>query len=145
MTITDNVGQIVRAFPGFQDMAIVNGHAIYCFKKALFLVHAIRLQFEGLKPAPFPVVDTRQSPVFADNVLPTMLMHFGVIEGGAMGREVSKEEGYILRAAAIEAGELLAAAAGRPETAVDMWLWAVGKEGELRDVGRVAERGTVYY
>lgn len=126
-------------------MAIVNGQAIYCFKKVLFLIHAIRLQFGALKPAPFPVADTRQSPVFADNVLPTMLMHFGVIEGGAMGREVSKGEGYILRAAAIEAGELLAAAAEQPETAVDMWLWGVGKEGDLRAVGRIAERGTVYY
>jgi hypothetical protein len=126
-------------------MAIVNGHAIYCFKKALFLIHAVHVQFGALEPAPFPVADTRQSPVFADNVLPTMLMHFGVIEGGVTGGEVSKGEGYILRAAAIEAGELLAAAAERPETAVDMWLWAVGKEGELRAVGRVGERGTVYY
>ena len=127
-------------------MAIVDGRAIYCFKKALFLIHAIHLQFGSMKPTPFPVPDTKQSPVFADNVLPTMLMHFGVIEvAGAIGGEVSKAEGYILRAAAIEAGELVAAAARRAETAVDMWLWAVGKEEELRTVERIAERGTVYY
>ena len=48
------------------------------------------------------------------------------------GEEVSKGEGYILRVVAIEVGELLAvAAAKRLEMAVDIWLWAVGKEGEL--------------
>ncbi|KAF8626829.1 hypothetical protein AX15_004661 [Amanita polypyramis BW_CC] len=149
------LGRIVRAFPGFQDMAIVNGQPIYCFKKALFLVHAINVQFGTLEPAPFPVPDTRHSPVFADNVLPTMLIHFGVIDTGlegVIGKVGGKEEivvdqaeGYLLRAAAIVGGARMAAAAGRRETEVDMWLWGIAKEGGLRAVGRVAERRTVYY
>ncbi|KAK2467803.1 hypothetical protein APHAL10511_000098 [Amanita phalloides] len=139
--------RIVRAFPGFQDMAIVNGQHIYCFKKALFLIHAICIQFGSLKPAPFWVADTTDSPVFADNVLPSMMMHFGVIDVGrlGMGRDMNWEEGYMLRAAAIEAGERIATAAGRLETEVDMWLWGISKRPELRVIDRMAERGTVFY
>ncbi|KAF8629164.1 hypothetical protein AX17_005749 [Amanita inopinata Kibby_2008] len=169
--------RVVRAFPGFQDMAMVDGQPVYCFKKALFLIHTVTIQFGSLQPAPFPLPDTSQSPVFADNVIPSMLVHFGVIDlkpsrlctlfpeagtevrirrvlEGAVERQgedmgegyaVTKEAAYILRAAAIEACEMMGKAGGERETAVDMWLWAVGKEGGYRALGRVAERQTVFY
>ncbi|KAF8891695.1 hypothetical protein BD779DRAFT_1610446 [Infundibulicybe gibba] len=54
--------RLVRAFPAFQDMSEIDGQPIYCFKKALFLVHAVNL------------------PVFSDNVLPSLLVHLGVID-----------------------------------------------------------------
>ncbi|PFH52003.1 hypothetical protein AMATHDRAFT_141128 [Amanita thiersii Skay4041] len=72
--------RIVGAFPGFQDMATVNGKAIYCFKKALFLIHAVTILFGSKSQSTIPIPDTRNSPVFADNVLPSMLVHFGVID-----------------------------------------------------------------
>jgi hypothetical protein len=57
--------------------------AIYCFKKALFLINAIVIRF-GAKserdPASFPIPHTLRLPVFADNVLPSILIHLGVID-----------------------------------------------------------------
>lgn len=92
--------QIVKAFPAFQDMAIVDGQrklaplapfttsqsiddfppAIYCFKKALFLIHAIRVRFGSMSPPPFPIPVTDESPIFSDNVIPSLLVHLGVID-----------------------------------------------------------------
>jgi hypothetical protein len=54
--------------------------AIYCFKKALFLIHAIRIRFGSISPPPFPIPSTAGSPVFADNVLPSILIHLGVLD-----------------------------------------------------------------
>jgi hypothetical protein len=60
--------------------------AIYCFKKALFLINAIVIRF-GAKsesdpsgPSSFPIPHTSHLPVFADNVLPSILIHLGVID-----------------------------------------------------------------
>lgn len=54
--------------------------AIYCFKKALFLIHAINIRFGSLSPPPFPIPDTTHLPVFSDNVLPSLLVHLRVID-----------------------------------------------------------------
>ncbi|KAJ3886810.1 hypothetical protein GG344DRAFT_56815 [Lentinula edodes] len=72
--------RLIRFIPAFQDCHIVNGHSVYLFKKALFLVHAITIRFGSLSSPPFPVPNTSQVPVFADNVLPSLLIHLGVIE-----------------------------------------------------------------
>lgn len=52
--------------------------AVYVFKKALFLIHAIVLRFATSKAVPLP--ETSTLPVFSDNVLPSMLVHLGVID-----------------------------------------------------------------
>jgi len=54
--------------------------AIYCFKKALFLIHSITIRFGSLSPPPFPIPDTTFLPVFSDNVLPSLLIHLRVID-----------------------------------------------------------------
>jgi hypothetical protein len=54
--------------------------AIYCFKKALFLIHAISIRFGFLSPPPFPIPDTTHLPIFSDNVLPSLLVHLRVID-----------------------------------------------------------------
>ena len=54
--------------------------AIYCFKKALFLINAIAIRFGAKDPSPFPIPQTSHLPVFADNVLPSILIHLGVID-----------------------------------------------------------------
>jgi hypothetical protein len=96
-TNQSNLSQLVCAFPAFQDMAVVNDTrqcfilvvgarcsstctAVYCFKKALFLIHAVTLRFGSSSPPPFPLPDTTQAPVFTDNVLPSMLVHLGVLD-----------------------------------------------------------------
>ena len=54
--------------------------AIYCFKKALFLINAVSIRFGTKDPSPFPVPQTLHLPVFTDNVLPSILIHFGIID-----------------------------------------------------------------
>ncbi|KAL0956105.1 hypothetical protein HGRIS_002273 [Hohenbuehelia grisea] len=72
--------KLVRALPAFQDMALVDGTPVYCFKKALFLIHAVVVRFGSISPPPFPIPSTAHIPVFTDNVLPSMLIHLGVID-----------------------------------------------------------------
>ncbi|KIJ67591.1 hypothetical protein HYDPIDRAFT_108450 [Hydnomerulius pinastri MD-312] len=81
--ITDAVlHDLVGAFPAFRDMAVVGGIPVYCFKKALFLIHAVTLRFgtTSSHSSGFPLPDTSQVPVFTDNVLPSLLVHLGVLD-----------------------------------------------------------------
>ncbi|KAJ7072426.1 hypothetical protein C8F01DRAFT_1103966, partial [Mycena amicta] len=69
---------LVRTFPAFQDMAVVDGQQIFCFKKALFLIHAISVRFPS---APFPLPSVSVNlPILTDNVVPSLLVHLGVID-----------------------------------------------------------------
>ncbi len=54
--------------------------AIYCFKKALFLINGVSIRFGAKDPSPFPVPQTSHLPVFTDNVLPSILIHFGIVD-----------------------------------------------------------------
>ncbi|CCO36152.1 hypothetical protein RSOLAG1IB_06855 [Rhizoctonia solani AG-1 IB] len=72
------VERLVKAIPGFRDMGVVDGKSVYLFKKALFLVHAISLRFKGTSGIIVP--DTTNLPVFSDNVLPSMLIHLGILD-----------------------------------------------------------------
>ncbi|KDR75389.1 hypothetical protein GALMADRAFT_249435 [Galerina marginata CBS 339.88] len=196
---------LVRAFPGFRDMSEVNGQPIYCFKKALFLIHAINIRFGSISPPPFPIPSTTNIPVFADNVLPSLLVHLGVIDlsstlslsglfppyGSEMSLEhllgsapastkavsgvlkmvpeegpfVTPSQSYILRAAAINACELIVKTAQSLDAtalgdggehldwiskitlpSLDMWIWAVAKDRpDYRVLKRFVDRDTVYF
>jgi hypothetical protein len=46
----------------------------------MFLIHAIVLRFGGASAGKIAVPDTSQLPVFSDNVLPSMLVHLGVLD-----------------------------------------------------------------
>ncbi|CAE7231499.1 unnamed protein product [Rhizoctonia solani] len=72
------VERLVKAIPGFRDMGLVDGQPMYLFKKALFLVHAIALRFKDASGITIP--DTTNLPVFSDNVLPSMLVHLGILD-----------------------------------------------------------------
>ncbi|KAJ7039243.1 hypothetical protein C8F04DRAFT_1320585 [Mycena alexandri] len=184
--------RLVRAFPAFQDMAVVDGQRIFCFKKALFLIHAISVRFGSSNPPPLPVPSTSHMPVFSDNVLPSLLVHLGVInisnspnlsrlfpqagsaeQLGALlataepggdaakilpkdGPTVTASQAYILRAAAIDACELIIEVARtlqEPEwlrdielPALDMWIWAVAKDRtDYRQLARFAAQNTVFF
>jgi hypothetical protein len=177
--------------------------AVYLFKKALFLIHAIALRFGGNPGGAVPIPNTQELPVFSDNVLPSMLVHLGVLDlsqgpptlhaafpgaGSAEtletllqgptplissaeagrpatgtpsldGPALGAQDAYILRAAAVDACQIIVQAVregmneGDPSWKRDMtlpqldgWLWAVAKDRkDYRDLPRFAERGTVYY
>ena len=60
--------------------------AVYIFKKALFLLHALVLRFTSADPTNtsetpvIPLPDTNGIPVFSDNVLPSILVHLGALD-----------------------------------------------------------------
>ncbi|KAG5646276.1 hypothetical protein DXG03_003872 [Asterophora parasitica] len=193
--------RLVRAIPAFQDMAEVDGQVIYCFKKALFLIHATVVRFAHISPPPFPTPSTAQSPVFTDNVLPSLLIHLGVIDLSASpnlsslfpdagspeslerllgtfegpenkqkkavpkeGPILTTDQAYILRAAAIDACELIVEVArtlpagSLPHDGsldwvkdirlpdLDMWIWAVAKDrADYRQLERFVLKDTVFF
>jgi hypothetical protein len=53
---------------------------VYCFKKAMLTLHAITLRFQTSPNAGVPVPRTENLPVFSDNVIPSLLVHLGVID-----------------------------------------------------------------
>jgi hypothetical protein len=179
----------------------------------MILVHGIVMRFGALSPPPFPIPDTASLPVFSDNVIPSMLIHLGVLDltgtaieshfpvaGDAFlasllaaapepnvqpapeasrektapaekkkavpeeGPTLSVEEAFALRAAAIDACELIVEAAHNPELAallpapeaqsvaaltlpdLDGWLWAVAKDRpDYRKLKRFALVDTVFF
>lgn len=184
-------------------LTLTHDTAVYIFKKALFLIHAINLRFTPSEarpdPSPIPVPDTRTLPIFADNVIPSMLVHLGVLDLSEAnignlkttfvdtartldsllavaplkdntkekvppteGPRLAPEEAYTLRAAAVDACEIIIAAAKDivvPENQekqstlrsitlpqLDAWLWAVAKDREdYRSLPRFVERPTPFY
>jgi hypothetical protein len=61
-------------------MAFVQGQPVYCFKKALLVLHGIHLRFASRDPSVFPVPNTSTLPIFSDNVIPSMCVHLGVLD-----------------------------------------------------------------
>ena len=66
-------------FPDLQSDHCWYFTAIYVFKKALLMIHLVNLRFSS-SPHDFVVPDTSQLPVFSDNVVPTILVHLGIID-----------------------------------------------------------------
>ncbi|KAJ3749167.1 hypothetical protein DFH05DRAFT_1475723 [Lentinula detonsa] len=185
--------RLIRFIPAFQDCHIVDGRPIYIFKKALFLAHAITIRFGSISSPSFPVPDTSLVPVFADNVLPSLLVHLGVIELSPSpsfqsilqdvnlspeklqslltemsperesnvsppneGPAVTMDQIYILRAAALDACEMIVEKARELDepswikdiryTSLDMWLWSIAKDrADYRRLGRFSLRDTVFF
>ncbi|KAI5481248.1 DUF2419 family protein [Pseudohyphozyma bogoriensis] len=177
------VVELARTFSSFNDSAVVDGPPVYLFKKAFFLLNAIAERFaspstsaiagddeeeDAARIFPFPVPVVSGLPIFADNVIPTMLLHLNILTlppSSAISypftpsRSLSFSDAYRLRAAAVDACSTIVARArelasepgrewlsGVTETDVDAWLWGkVGKTEEGRKVERFAEKGTAYY
>ncbi|GAA5893153.1 hypothetical protein JCM6882_003899 [Rhodosporidiobolus microsporus] len=86
-----DVGEMVHSlastFPAFNDSHLdgKDGQPVYLFKKALWLLTVVALRFEkageeGEKPTfPLPKVKEANLPVFADNVLPSLLIHHSIL------------------------------------------------------------------
>lgn len=100
---------------------------MYCFKKALLTLHAVALRF-STTDARVPVPRTAALPVFVDNVLPSLLVHLGVIDLSAARFGLAGVFGDAGSAARVEV--LLAAAATRGSEAKEERR-AVPKEGPV--------------
>jgi hypothetical protein len=106
----------------------------------------------------FNFPDMSSLTVFADNVVPCMLRHFGTLTVSdelaaaiAAGRAIGAADEIALRAAAVVVGDRIVAAlrARGVETAtaasVDYYLWTEAKVGELRALPRHANPLTYFY
>ena len=172
----------------------------------MFLLCAIEIRFAS-RTSEIPVPKTSSLPVFSDNVLPSMLIHLGVLDisecphipsslfpnhsselqrllaKAAEGTEIvakmpkepppegpalTENQSYILRAAAIDACEMIAVVAhsldrakiesvGAPESTLewmhsmtlqdlDIWLWSVAKDRpDYRKLERFSLKNTVMF
>ena len=178
--------------------------AVYCFKKAMLTLHAVALRYGNSDTPAVPVPRTSHLPIFSDNVIPSLLVHLGVIDlstadpalglptlfpdahdparisallaaAEPVGDVVAKiktvpkegslltvEQAFVLRAAAIDACELIVEKAktldvsGQKEDLswmkdmtppeLDAWLWAVAKDrADYRKLERFALRNTAYF
>ncbi|KAG0309831.1 hypothetical protein BGZ98_005371 [Dissophora globulifera] len=158
---------LINAFPAFQDCGEVNGRTIYIFKKALLLASSLERRFAATNSI-FAFKDIKESPIFADNVIPTMMVHLGILvlpdnlkhtmeEGGV----TSVEESYRLRAGAIDGCREIVEEANRTGESkvgtvdygekgmlnvdLDVYLWRVAKEPQYRKVPRFACKDTIFF
>ena len=183
---------------------------VYCFKKAMLTLHAIALRFGTSSPPAIPIPRTNNLPIFSDNVIPSLLIHLGIIDLStslpvlglatlfpearneetrsallgpapdilrptsglqatpipAEGSLVTADQAFILRAAAIDACELIVKTArelredelsssdGKSLTwlreitlpEIDAWLWSIAKDrADYRSLPRFAQRGTMFF
>jgi hypothetical protein len=84
MAIVDGQGGLLLlghhlCFPDIRSDGCWGFTAIYVFKKALLMIHLVNLRFSS-SPRDFVVPDTSKLPVFSDNVIPSMLVHLGIID-----------------------------------------------------------------
>ena len=158
---------LINTFPAFQDCATVDGNQLYVFKKALLLASTLERRFAATEDR-FKFTDIQKSPIFADNVIPTLLVHLGILvlpenlrhtmeDGGV----TSVEESYRLRAAAIDVcreivdranvsgeakvGSVEYEGEGMTGADLDVYLWRVAKEPQYRKVPRFACKDTIYF
>lgn len=191
----------------FNDLTFFT--AIYCFKKALLTLHAITLRYSQKPESSIPVPRTERLPIFSDNVIPSLLVHLGVIdlststpssglrdvftsagtketldlllgasppppagdqaakkEPPREGPVLTAEQAFTLRAAAIDACELIVRTAEslqeedlRSEDGTDLcwlkgitlpeldaWIWAVAKDRtDYRALERFVLRGSTFF
>ncbi|TIB78787.1 hypothetical protein E3Q23_00602 [Wallemia mellicola] len=77
------VNDLVTRFESFRDEHTVKVGAdnvqIKLYKKALILVETISLELRGRSDVPFEL-PSAELPIFSDNVIPSMLLHWGIIE-----------------------------------------------------------------
>ena len=116
---------MAEAIPAFRDVAMVDGEPVYLFKKIQLLALHLHTRFSVSNPELFRFQDIEQLSIFADNVIPMILHHLGIIslsttdesspcqldiisglqEDLKTGRETTAERSVIFRAAALDACE----------------------------------------
>ncbi|RKP37434.1 hypothetical protein BJ085DRAFT_22330 [Dimargaris cristalligena] len=164
-SVADLVGKLVTTFPAFQDYKLSEQHDIYLIKRAQLLVADLNERFKKPESPVFAHFDFPDVPaltVFADNVLPTVLGHLGILRITSSSLQtsinalepISEDNMWILRAAAVQACELDPQSADhishlaremQHATVLDHYLWHVGKDPEIRNIPRLVYKDTVFF
>ncbi|KAI9488101.1 hypothetical protein BDB00DRAFT_850026 [Zychaea mexicana] len=156
------VEHLTKALPGLRDISEINGRPVYVLKKAQILVYHLWMFFRDQEPDRFDFADIDNLTVFADNVVPTLLVHLGVLEIPESwqaditdGQDLGEIRATTLRAASIVACEdivelvkqnaSVSAVTHMNEGHLDVYLWRLGKEGDYRKIPRFALRDTVMF
>jgi hypothetical protein len=133
------LARAVAAWPTFHDVAVYDGEKVPVFKRAQIFAADIFLTLEGRGMAAFDDMD--QLTIFADNMVPHVLRHDGIlsydadlsarIDAGEMILAGSAEETEI-RCVAIHAVELMRqSVSGVTSVNLDHLLWHRGYEPEI--------------
>ncbi|KAJ3109269.1 hypothetical protein HDU97_007763 [Phlyctochytrium planicorne] len=162
------VRALVAAIPGFRDFGKVRGRDVYILKKAQLLVMELARRFGPKDPTRFAFKDIENLTVGADNVIPCVLIQLNILKPSPAlfkmiqdqvdfgSSDVEAGLDWILRGAAIEASDriVLAARVAREKgtlsveiktTALETYLWMLGKEPEFRPTKRPVNKQTVFY
>ncbi|KAG0280418.1 hypothetical protein BGZ95_010233 [Linnemannia exigua] len=158
---------LINTFPAFQDCADIDGEKVYVFKKAFLLASSLERRFGDTEPI-FAFKGLEKSPIFADNVIPTMMVHFGILALPESLKHTVQEDGvttveesYRLRAAAVDGcREIVEKANQKGESKVgtvefgekgmsscdlDVYLWRVAKEPQYRKIPRFHCKDTIFF
>ncbi|KAJ1989471.1 hypothetical protein GGI25_005606 [Coemansia spiralis] len=157
------VAALANGFPSLHDAARIDGSPVYLFKKAQLIAYDICKRL-GNTDTKFAFPDIADMTVFADNVVPAMLQHHGLIipcktisDKIKNGKELSFSETTAMRAASVVAAQLVVDYANDPGTGyslgdtlvnqatLDGFWWLEGKDPELRAVPRFICKSTVYF
>jgi hypothetical protein len=145
----ERLAAIVGTWDGFRDMAEYNGSVVPIFKRAQIFAADVWLALGGAGAADFH--DMHRLTIFADNMVPHVLRHGGVLSYAPAlaaridaGQEIpaGSAEEVELRALAIHACEIIRdAAQAAGDTALsavnlDHILWNRGYEADLIDLPR---------
>lgn len=147
----DRLVELLRAAPYFEDRRAYRGIDVAFYKRAQIVAADLDLALAGEGPGRFDDLD--QLTIFADNLVPHVLRVDGVlvldpvlaahIDAGELLAEGSEEE-VELRACAVHAVELLAAAVGCTAAALDNILWNRGQGATYKAVPRPRCRTVSY-
>jgi putative queuosine salvage protein len=137
----------LAGLPRWRDVCTYDGRPVPLWKRAQITANDLHRAL-GCFPD-----DVDRLTMFADNLIPHVLRLDGVLDvDDALVARVDRGEllGYgepaevELRAAAVHAVELLAAASGRPPRVLDDLLWTAGQEPRYKSVPRPRCRTTAY-
>ncbi|KAJ2764340.1 hypothetical protein GGI18_006471 [Coemansia linderi] len=112
----------------------------------------------------FAFSDIGDMTLFADNVVPAVVQHHGLIDPCSSirakitsGKELTLQETTAMRAASIVAAQLVVDCANGPtsefkagttpvnQATLDNFWWYEGKEPELRTIPRLVCKNTLYF
>jgi Potential Queuosine, Q, salvage protein family len=153
LALADAAGGAAPALAGtlacwraFADASTYDGRSVPFFKRA-------QLVAADVDRFVVPLVDVARLTAFADNLVPHVLRVDGVLslEAGLAARidagellEHGSPEEVELRACAVHAVELLAAASSLSPAQVDLALWTRGAEPRYKAIPRPRSRNTAY-
>jgi len=141
------LAETFAAWTSFADVSTYEGRAIPFYKRAQLAAADLHRASVGDLP------DLDRLTAFADNLVPHVFRVDGIlhldpdltarIEAGELLEHGSPEE-VELRACAVQAAELLAAASSLSPAEIDSSLWNRGRNGRYKSLGRPRSPCTAY-